>query len=63
MNTFNKPLFAFAVMLSGILLTTSLVYKPKRVTQDFVDHLSHQRYDEAARMLSVPCSITSSAER
>jgi hypothetical protein len=38
-------------------VTNWWVYRPGRVTSEFVGHLSHERYEEAALMLSAPSAI------
>ena len=67
-----KPKFTFIVVnkrlitISALALTAVFtvfavtnwwVYRPGRVTSEFVGHLSHERYEDAAQMLSAPSAI------
>lgn len=55
-----------ALVLTAVFIiftvTNWWVYRPGRVTSAFVGHLSHERYEEAAQMLSAPSAIEAASE-
>ncbi|MDG2382300.1 MAG: hypothetical protein P8N76_11565 [Pirellulaceae bacterium] len=57
MTKYKKPIFVLVMVLIGVVLTVTWVERPKRIRQEFVGHLYHERYDSAALMLSAPCVI------
>ena len=57
MNNRNKIILALTVVFAAIASTASLVERPKRITEAFVGHLSHERYEEAEQMLQAPCAL------
>ncbi|MDF1851852.1 MAG: hypothetical protein P1U85_13520 [Verrucomicrobiales bacterium] len=54
----NKRILTIsALILIGIALIDWWVFRPKRTTAAFVDHVSQERYEEAAQMLTPPSAI------
>lgn len=48
---------ALTAVFIVFVVTNWWVYRPGRVTSEFVGHLSHERYEDAAQMLSAPSAI------
>lgn len=57
MSRLKKTFLALSLLLVGVQLTVWLVHRPTRVTQQFVGHLSQERYSDAAGMLVAPSAI------
>ena len=53
----TKPALAIAAVLVALALTAWWSQRPERTTQAFVGHLSHERYEQAARMLLEPSAL------
>jgi hypothetical protein len=57
MKKLNKIILAMVALFLVISVTAWFVNRPKRITEEFVGHLSHERYEEAAQMLQAPSDI------
>lgn len=57
MNNRNRIILALAVVFAVVASTAWLVERPKRITEAFVGHLSHERYEEAEQMLQAPSAL------
>ena len=57
MTTLKKVILTGVVLLVGITLAFWWSQRPQRITQEFAGHLSHERYEEAAKMLRAPCTM------
>jgi hypothetical protein len=51
-------LIAFVTGLAGIVRTVWSGQRPMRLTQEFIEHLSNQRYADAEKMLAASCTIS-----
>ena len=54
---YMKPALVIAAVLVALALTYSWFQKSKRTTEEFAGHLNHERYEEAALMLSAPSAL------
>ena len=57
MSKLKKPILGVLCVFAVFYLATWVVYRPDKTTQDFAGHVYRARYNEAADMLTAPCSI------
>ena len=57
MSKLKKPILGVLCGFAAFYLATWFVFRSDRTTQDFADHVYRARYNEAAEMLTAPCSI------
>ena len=62
MSKFKIFILATAGLLAAVTSTVWWVERPKRTRMEFFGHLYHERYDEAALMLSAPCDLKLAAD-
>ena len=55
-------IFATVSLLLLAMLVSWWLYRPRKITQEFASHLSHERYEESAGMLRAPSSIDKTPE-
>lgn len=57
MTKSKRIILTLAVVFVAIASTAWMVQRPKRITEAFVGHLSHERYEQAEQMLKAPSDI------
>ncbi len=57
MSKLRKPILGVACIFAVACLVTWFVFRSNRVTEKFADHVYRAQYNEAAEMLTAPCSI------
>lgn len=58
MKTPKKTIILLSILLTVGCFTIWWIERPKQLLQQFVGHLSNERYDEAAQMLANPSKIS-----
>ncbi|XZE52901.1 hypothetical protein SH139x_004608 [Planctomycetaceae bacterium SH139] len=57
MNKLMKPILGVLCGFAIFYLATWFMFRSDKTTQDFADHVYRARYNDAAEMLTAPCSI------
>lgn len=62
MSKLKKPILVALCVFAVFYLATWFVLRSDRTTRNFADHVYRGRYNEAAEMLTAPCSIKLEAD-